>query len=116
MRGIVVGRCNKSGPALKSVAVGQRGLIEDAPIDGADRANSNAQSSPGFSNCWRGARILGSAVSRTSSPDFAAGLDWPRKLHGGRRVSQAYSVGGFSVSRHLRAGHNVRYPGAQHAL
>jgi len=54
------------------------------------------------------------ALIKTSSPDFGLDHDWRRKLHGGQPVSQAYSVGGFSVSRCLLVGHSVRYPGDRH--
>jgi hypothetical protein len=36
-----------SPPFLVGGEVGKKGLIEDAPVEGADQANSNAQSSPG---------------------------------------------------------------------
>ena len=106
----------KYGPTLIRVLAGKRGRIDDTAVKGANRVNSNAQSSLVFFSCWRGVAIVDTPLPKRGSPDFGSDLDWRRKLHGGQPVSPAYTVGGFSVSRCLRVDHNVRYQGAQHAL
>jgi hypothetical protein len=58
-----------SPPFLVGGEVGKKGLIEDAPVEGADQANLNAQSSPGsFFSCRRGMCESNKPHRRTDKP------------------------------------------------